>query len=207
MIIVGNGGFAKEVVFLLQRLNQYEISGYVIDAPFYQKNENMLGLTYLGEVDYLIKEIHKQVNVVIAIAQPNIKEKLVAQVKKNKQLLFPNLMDTTALIGMNINVGIGNIVMPYTTFTADITIGDFNMVNIGCTVGHDTVMGSFNSFYPNVNVSGHVTIANASEFGVGTKIIERNKIGSNVVTGAGSVVINDLEDNCKVVGVPATKYI
>ena len=38
---------------------------------------------------------------------------------------------------------------------------------------------------------------------MGTKVIQGIAIGSNVVSGAGSVIIRDVADNSTVVGVPA----
>ncbi len=39
-------------------------------------------------------------------------------IEGNNHLTFPNLIDTTALVGLNVQLGIGNILMPY-AYTAD----------------------------------------------------------------------------------------
>ena len=40
---------------------------------------------------------------------------------------------------------------------------------------------------------------------MGADIIQGTKVGSRVVIGAGGVVIDDTEDECTMVGVPARK--
>lgn len=39
--------------------------------------------------------------------------------------------------------------------------------------------------------------------GAGAKLLGPIKIGNNVIIGANAVVINDVPDNCMVVGIPA----
>ena len=39
--------------------------------------------------------------------------------------------------------------------------------------------------------------------GIGTDVIDNIKIGNNVIAGAGSVILKDLDDDLTVAGVPA----
>jgi sugar O-acyltransferase (sialic acid O-acetyltransferase NeuD family) len=200
-IIIGAGGFGKEIAFLLQSLSEYELLGFVDDEERMQGKE-VVGNPVLGNVDSLM-DINKKTAVFIGIASPDIKEKVYQKLKENTNLVFPNLIAPSALIGINVHLGIGNILMPYTTYTADIVLGNFNMVNISSTVGHDVKIGSYNSIFPSVNLSGHVTLGDKNEIGVGTKIIPNTAIGNRTIIGAGSVVVKDIESCTKNVGVPA----
>ena len=74
---------------------------------------------------------------------------------------------------------------------------------IGSTIGHDSIIGSYNAIFPNVNISGAVTLGDKNELGVGTKIIQERSIGDGNIIGAGSVVIRDIPHHSKWVGVPA----
>lgn len=203
IVIVGAGGFAKEIAFLISRLPEYKLVGFVDDNPILPPT--VLGKPILGDIDSLLTYSEK-VSVAIGIANPAIKQKLYYSLKSNPNLDFPTLVDPTALVGLQVKTGIGNILMPNTTYTADISIGDFNMINIGSTIGHDSMIGNFNSIYPSVNISGMVKIGDDNEIGVGTKVIQSIKIGDNNIIGAGSVVIRDITNGKKSVGVP-TKII
>lgn len=44
-------------------------------------------------------------------------------------------------------------------------IGNFNVMNAGVTVGHDSRIGNFNSFMPAVRISGEVTIGECNFLG------------------------------------------
>lgn len=203
IIIVGSGGFAKEVAFLLHQIDKYEVKGFSIDQDYVPSDKKLVGLPYLGEIDELIECIISPTNIVIAIANPAVKMSVHSRLVRNPYLKFPNLIHSSSLLGFNIKLGEGNVIMPYTTLTADITIGDFNMINIGCTIGHDVQIGAFNTLYPNNNISGNVTIKNNCELGVGTKIIPNCLLEDGIISGAGTIIIHNVEKNATVVGNPA----
>lgn len=200
-IIIGAGGFGKEIAFLLQSSSEYELIGFIDDGAKMQGKE-VVGKPVLGDVRLLL-DIRQETAVFIGIASPVIKEKMYQVLKENTKLLFPNLIANSALIGINVQLGIGNILMPYTTYTADIVLGDFNMVNISSIIGHDVKIGDYNSIYPSVNLSGNVILGDKNEIGVGTKVIQNVTIGNENIIGAGSVVIRNIENHTKSVGTPA----
>lgn len=199
-IIVGAGGFGKEIAFLLQQQNEYQWVGFVDDRK--SEQSDVLGKPVIGKIADLL-QVKTPMAVFLGIAAPTVKESIYEQLRQNPHLLFPNLFAPSALIGLNVQLGIGNILMPYTTYTADISIGDFNMINIGSTIGHDSIIGSYNAIFPNVNISGAVTLGDKNELGVGTKIIQERSIGDGNIIGAGSVVIRDIPHHSKWMGVPA----
>lgn len=201
IVIVGAGGFAKEVAFLLSRIPKYDLLGFV-DDNYLKLPKDILGKPVLGPISKLLS-YNFEINVAIGIANPKLKKKVYEELMENPYLGFPNLIDPTALIGLDVKLGIGNIIMANTTYTADITIENFNMINIGSTIGHDTTLGNYNAIYPSVNISGNVTLGNENEIGVGTKIIQDILIGDRNIIGAGTVVIRNIESQTKNVGIPA----
>ncbi|MGM0208192.1 hypothetical protein IGI96_002711 [Enterococcus sp. DIV0421] len=201
LVIIGAGGFAKEIIFLVERTNRFNVIG-LIDDNYFNLPDNLLSYPLLGGIDYL-KNLKKNTAVVIGISDPDVKRSIWDQLKKNDNLFFPNIVDDTALIGSEVSLGIGNIIMAYTTFSANIKVGDFNMINIHSTIGHDTIIKNFNSIYPAVNLSGNVHVGSGNEFGVGTKVIPGIDVGDDNKIGAGSVVIRNIKNKSKIVGVPA----
>ncbi|MGC6769611.1 acetyltransferase [Enterococcus sp. LJL51] len=201
LIIIGAGGHGKEVCFLVERLSEYELLGFLDDNKV---GEVVCGKPVLGGIAEA-GQLPVGTHVVFGISSPQFKEDIYNRYfrEKNGELVFPNLIDPSVLMGKSVKLGKGNVIMAYTTLTEDIVIGDFNAVNIGCTIGHDVSVGDFNSIYPSVNISGNVNLDNKIQLGVGSQIIQNINIGESVIIGAGSVVINEIADGNKVVGVPA----
>ena len=82
-------------------------------------------------------------------------------------------------------------------------IEEFVILNLSCTVGHDTTIGRFSSFMPTVNISGEINIGECVYVGTGAKIINKLNVGAYSVIGSGAVVTTNLPENCTAVGVPA----
>ena len=97
----------------------------------------------------------------------------------------------------------GCIVCAGNILTVNIVVHKFVILNLGCTVGHDTNIGEFSSFMPSVNISGDVIIGREVYVGTGAKIINQLSVGMGTVIGAGAVVTKSLPEKCTAVGIPA----
>lgn len=198
LVIVGDGGFAREVEWLVARINQVKPTWNLLG--FIDKDENKPKV--IGNDDYIVNS-KNELYVSIAIGDPKIRRKLYNIYKSNSRIKFANLIDPSVLLSEQIKLGEGNIICAGTILTVDISIGCCNLINLDCTVGHDVMIHDFVTVNPSVNVSGNVVLASGSFIGTGTQIIQGITIGNNTVVGAGAVVNHDLPSDCTAVGVPA----
>jgi sugar O-acyltransferase (sialic acid O-acetyltransferase NeuD family) len=205
IIIIGAGGFGREVKMLIDQMNlkgnKYEFLGYFDDGvktgTIINNNE------VLGSIDDLLKSDEK-INVIVAIGSPDIKKKIVEKLLKNSNIAFPTLIHPSVIIGDEfVKIGKGCIICAGTIITCNIIIKDFVILNLMCTVGHDTTIHSFASFMPSVNISGEVVIHEEVYVGTGAKIINQLEIGEQTIIGAGAVVSKSLPERCTAVGIPA----
>lgn len=203
--IFGAGGFGREVQNMIEDINlqskQYEFIGYFDDGKI--KGEIVNGYPVLGGIED-INNIDYELCIAIAIGNSQIKQNIVKKITNNK-VTYPTLIHPNAIIGnKNFNqIGKGCIICAGVIITVNIEIKDFVILNLCCTVGHDTVIKSFCSFMPTVNISGEVIIDDCVYVGTGAKIINQLTIGKNSIIGSGAVVVNNLPENCTAVGVPA----
>lgn len=201
--IVGSGGFAREVLTLINDINRdkprFEIVGFVgID-----KNQTIHGYPVIGN-DEEVNLTKEPLSLVVALGEPHMKAKIRSKYS-NPLVSFPTLIHPSVLIGDNQSVSFGDgcVVCAGCILTTDIQIKDFVTLNLMCTVGHDTEIENYSSFMPSVNISGEVIIHNGVYVGTGAKIINQLEIGENTIVGAGAVVAKSLPANCIAVGVPA----
>ena len=204
IVIIGVGGFGREVKVLIDQINEvenkYNIIGFYDDAQ--NLNESYNGVKYLGTLTDL-NACSEKIAVAVGIGDPKTKLKIVSQLM-NPNLYFPTLIHPSVIIGADeISFGKGTIIAAGCILTCNIAIGDFVTLNLCCTVGHDTVINSFASFMPSVNISGEVIIHEKVYVGTGAKIINQLEIGKNTIVGAGAVVSKSLPENCTAVGIPA----
>lgn len=201
--IVGTGGFAREVLTLINAINfqapKYEMIGFV----GLNNKQIIHGFSVIGSDDD-INKTKDSLSLVIAVGDPLMK-KHIREKFDNPFLCFPTLIHPSVAIGdqESIRFGEGCIVCAGSFLTTDINVGKFVTINLQCTIGHDTVIGDFSSFMPSVNISGEVKIHNGVYIGTGAKVINQIEIGQSTVVGAGAVVTKSLPDRCTAVGVPA----
>lgn len=209
IIIIGAGGFGREVQWLIERINEKEkektgeaawnILGYVDDGM--EVGTMVNDYPVLGGTDDLLKS-EKSTAVVCAIGAAAVRKKIVKKIRKNPIFTFPNLVDPSVQISRRIDLGEGNLICAGNILTVNISIADFCIINLDCTFGHDIKMDSFVTVYPGVHISGCVCVGACSELGTGSQIIQGKQIGKHVMVGAGSVVVKDIPDGCTAVGNP-----
>lgn len=204
LYIIGSGGFGREVLWLVERINQvgkvWDIQGFIDDdKTLCGRIENNYEI--LGDCKYL-GSLKDDIYVAIAIGSPKIKEKIVNKLSKFSNIHFATLIDPSVLYSNQVKIGEGSIICAGTIITVNIEIGKHVIINLDCTVGHDSIIEDYATILPSVNLSGNTITKKYTTIGTGAKIIQGITIGENVMVGAGTVVIRDIEGNCTVVGNP-----
>lgn len=203
VVIVGAGGFGREVCQWIEDINlarpTLRIVGF-LDGDTSKHGLTSHDLPILGDVDWLAGR--REIGAIIAVGSPATKRKLVERIRRDVHE-FPAVIHPRAVIGRNVNFGVGAIVCPDVILTTDITAGNFVTLNIDLTVGHDATLGDYCTLAPGVHVSGYVKIGEGVDVGTGATFVPGVEVGVWSVVGSGAVVSSSLPDNCTAVGVPA----
>lgn len=211
LFIVGSGGFGREVLWLVKRINEFEVSkgrnAIWEIAGFIDDNEQLHGSVQdeykvLGGCDYLAA-ISEDIYAVIAIGAARVKRCVAEKLSVCNNIHFATLIDPSVIISDRVEIGEGCIICAGTIITVDITIGKHVIINLDCTLGHDDIIEDYVTIYPSVNISGNVMIGEEAELGTGMQIIQGKNIGRQSIVGAGSIVIKNIPDKCTAVGSPA----
>ena len=202
LIIIGAGGFALEVIDLIESINliqrRFNIVGLLDD---HKKKFNIEKYSIIGNIsDY---KDYSQHSFIIAIANPKIRAAIYSELKLNG-IKTPNLVHpkTEISIYTKLKNNSGIIINYATQISADVKIEEAVIIDSKCYIGHETSLKSFVTIYPGVNISGKNTINDKSEIGLGSNIIQGLTIGSNTLIGAGSTVLSNIKDNVVAVGTP-----
>ena len=154
LLIIGTGGFAKEVEFVARKMNFEKI--------FFISNNNdnidkLLGHSKIIGNDDWCYNCDNNYNFAIGNGTPVIREYIVKNYSAKIYNFInrcPNIIDPNIILDDHIKIGKGNIITAGVQMTIDITIGNFNIFNLNSTVGHDTIIGNYNVFNPSTNISG-----------------------------------------------------
>lgn len=207
LLIVGASGFGREVAWLVDRINQYEISpkweilGF-IDDNIKIHGEVVNGYSVLGGITILEK--YPDAYAVCAIGSSKARRHVIETIKNRYSFVkFATLIDPSVIKSDRVLIGEGTIICAHSILTVNIEIGQHVIINLHCTVGHDAILHDYVTIYPNVNISGAAKIGINSEIGTGSQVIQGITIGEHSIIGAGAVVIRDVPHSCTAVGCPA----
>jgi len=203
LIIIGAGGFGLEVFWLAERLG-YEVIGFLDDIQD-QDKEVISGKKILGKVSDW--QTFKESQFTLAVGSPVGRKKTYNEMTEaSAKPLFATLIDPFARVGINVNIGEGSIICAGVVLTAQINVGIQTIINLNCTIGHETKIGNFVTIAPLTAISGRVIIGENVELGTSSAVRPGLEIGSNSLLGMGGILTKNMPENTVFYGNPA-KFI
>lgn len=203
IILIGGGGHCKSVIDSLNRLNQYNIRG-VIDIEE-NLGEIISGYKVIGtdnDLEKLFSQGIKYAFITLgSVGNPTNRIKLY-NLCKGINYTIPKIIDSTAIISDNTDIGLGTFVAKGVIINSDTVIGENAIINTGSIIEHDCRIGNNVHISPAVTLGGGVHIGDNSHIGIGSTIIQNISIGRNVIIGSSSNVIRDISDDIKAYGNP-----
>lgn len=204
VLIIGAGGHGRELRCWYERAAARQslprLIGFV-DARTELHGTEVLGLPVLGDESWIAARRH--VGVLLGLGLPSVRAAVVRRLAA-LELVFPSVIDPSAVVGRDVVVGRGVMICANATVTTGVQLGDFSLVNFGATVGHDCRIGAWSSVSPGANLSGFTVLGEGVDLGAGAVTIPGKTIGQWSVIGAGAVVTRNIPDNVMAAGVPAT---
>ncbi|MBN2663216.1 MAG: acetyltransferase [Bacteroidales bacterium] len=205
MIIIGAKGFAKEVLQIFYQKNETENLHFFDNINIFSTDKLYGKFRIIQEVEDVIKIFEFDNRFVLGIGNPTNRFQLSEKFKRLGGELN-SIISPYANIGAYGNtIMSGTNIMTGAVITNDILIEEGVLINLNCTIGHDSIIEKYSELCPGVHISGNVKIGAFSFVGTGAVILPDIKIGKNVIIGAGAVVTKDVQDNALMVGSPAKK--
>ncbi len=208
IIIIGSGGYGKEVKTVIDAINKisptWNVTAFYDDA--FTGNVAIIdGINCLGTIDDLISLNHEDLNLVFGIADRNVVNNVVDKFKNNNTIKFPNIIHPTVEINSGVVLGKGNVIVFGCFLSCDVILGDFNFFNTFVSIGHDTIIGNFNCLMPRTQISGYTVIGNHNFFGMNSALLQNKKIGNNNIINSYTFLTKNITNDRKYFGVPGKR--
>jgi len=198
IVIIGANGHGKVVADIAKK-NGYE------DIAFLDDNISLKecnGYPVVGTVEEINQ--HRNKDCFIAIGNAQVRQKIqLALYKANIKIV--TLVHPNAVIGENVSLGKGTVVMAGSVINPSVKIGDGCIINTCSSVDHDCILGDFVHVSVGAHVAGTVTIGNRTWVGAGATVNNNIEITGDCLIGAGAVIVKDIEESGTYIGVPAKK--
>lgn len=202
LVILGCGGFAREAcLHTLDTFNNIEI-------VFYDDFPKTCHLEIIGkkfEIFSSFEELKKKgfSSFIIGVGIPDVKSVLVEKALKNGLHPHDSIVHPKAII-QDAKIGKGGVICPGVILTTNITIGDYVVLNLNSTVGHDSIVNDFTTCNPGSSISGMCILDQGIYFGVGAATKEGVSIAKNSIIGGQAFVTKSIsKEGSTWIGIPA----
>lgn len=202
-VIFGAGGLGHEIWGWIKHSKNTGVAkrpiAFVDDNPALSGSEYD-GIPVVGRDHFAGRTVHYVNAVGSARARKIVSESLLGEGWQPLTYIHESVFR-----GINVKIGTGAVVCPRSTLSSDCSLGDHVLVNVGCGVGHDVVLGSYSILLGTVSLNGNVTVGEGVTVGAGAVIHPGRRIGDGAVIGMSSAVFSHVKAGITVVGNPARK--
>jgi UDP-perosamine 4-acetyltransferase len=201
VILIGGGGHGRVVLDILRTGGEFNPIGF-LDADPELAGQIIGGVPVLGQINLLPKLKSKTNKAIITIGDNRARMSYAGKLRDHGYSLI-NAIHPSAVISETAKLGVNIVVAAGAVISADAIIGDGAIINTAAIIDHECEIGDGCHVCPAAAVAGRVRIGEEAFIGLGCRIIQCLNIGSRAIVGAGAVVLNDVDDDTTVVGVPA----
>lgn len=200
LLIIGASGHGKVLADIALSMNRWQNVAFLDD----DKNiHSSMGLEVIGASEDVIRHID-QYEIIVGIGNNKTRQN-IHEMLETLGASIPKLIHPSAVIGSQVDIGVGTVVMAGVVVNCCTNIGKSCIINTGSTVDHDNHIEDFVHISPGVYLAGTVRVGKGSWLGIGSVVSNNINITEGCKVGAGSVVVKDINEPGVYVGVPVRR--
>ncbi|MFG6119301.1 acetyltransferase [Thalassobacillus sp. B23F22_16] len=200
LLIIGASGHGKVVADIALKMNKWQSIAFLDDD---KSIKSSMGLKVIGTSDDVFAHIDEY-EIFVGIGNNPTRQR-IHEVLETFGASIPVLIHPNAVIGEQVEVGFGTVVMAGVVINCCTSIGKGCIINTGSTVDHDNKIKDFVHISPGVHLAGTVKVGKGTWLGIGSVISNNLNITRGCKVGAGSVVVKDITEPGVYVGVPVRR--
>lgn len=203
LVIVGAGGFAREVAQAVQDGDRWRLLGHLDDDPTLHGRE-VDGVPVLGGCG-LLRELPPQIRVVVCVGSPRdyaVRSRLVWRLGLPEER-YATVVHPTAVVSGSSVVGPGSVLLAHCVLTAAVRVGAHVAVMPHTVLTHDDVVEDFATLASGVRLGGGAHLERGAYVGAGALVREYVTVGAWSLVGMGSAVLDDVPPGEVWAGTPA----
>lgn len=200
LLIIGANGHGKVVADIALKLNKWQSIAFLDDN---ENIESSMGIDVIGKTKDAFMYV-EDYDIFVGIGNNTIREK-IQRMLEAEDATIPTLIHPSAIIGKQVELGFGSVVMAGAVINCCSKIGNGCIINTSVTIDHDNFIDDYVHISPGSHLAGTVRVGRSSWLGIGSIVSNNVNIFSGCIVGAGAVVVRDITETGNYVGVPARR--
>lgn len=204
-LVVGAGGFGREALSWALHVDQsdWRLEGF-LDANPDATNGKFAAFPVVGDPARW-KPASDEV-FIAGIGDPATRLRVCGELMA-KGAQFLTIVHPSVIFAPETEIGLGCVVAPNAVISANVKLGDFVLVNIAASLGHDSCVGEGTTISCHCDIMGFASVGRCCFLGSHASILPAKKVGDYAIVGAGSVVVRNVHARTTVMGVPAQTLV
>jgi len=202
VIVIGGGEHARVVIEVLRAAARYRLVGFVDPDPG-DETRRRFGIARLGDESALAG--HPGALGLLGFGALRARQRRPEAVTRLGPRLagWATALHPTAWVSPTAEIGEGTVVMAGVIVQTGARVGRHCVLNTGSIVEHDVVLEDQAQVAPRVTLGGGVRVGAMAYIGLGAVVRDHVVVGSEATVGMGAVVVRDVAEKARVMGVPA----
>lgn len=200
LLIIGASGHGKVVADIALKMDKWQSIAFLDDD---ESINSSMGIEVVGKSIDAFKHI-QDCDLFVGVGNNATREK-IQQKLEAEGASIPTLIHPTAVIGQDVELESGVVVMAGVVINCCSSIGRGCIINTGATIDHDNLIEDYVHVSPGVHLAGTVKVGSGSWLGIGSIVSNNLEIASGCKLGAGAVVVKDITEPGTYVGIPVRR--
>ncbi|WP_078431937.1 acetyltransferase [Metabacillus halosaccharovorans] len=200
LLIIGASGHGKVIADIALKMNKWEKIAFIDDN---KSIKSLIGIEVIGTTEQ-IHDYLEDYQIFVGIGNNDTRQKIY-EMLNNIGADIPVLIHPNAVVGKQVEIGIGTAIMAGAVINCSTKIGKGCIINTGSTIDHDNYIEDFVHISPGAHLAGTVKVGQGSWLGIGSIISNNVIITNGCMLGAGAVVIKNITEPGVYVGVPVRR--
>jgi sugar O-acyltransferase (sialic acid O-acetyltransferase NeuD family) len=207
IVLVGAGGYAREVAALIEDVNLFVPGRYELVAFLLDERYEIESVPFPAPVIHTIDGYAgwDEVEAICCIGDPAARRAIVTRLADKRVRWATVTHPHFSRLGPGTTIGEGSVVDRYAGATVNVKIGRHVHINASSGFGHDSVVGDFVTVSAFANVTGRCVVEDDVFVGDHAVILPGLRVGRGAKVGAGSVVVRSVPAGATVFGNPAKR--
>ncbi|WP_052487498.1 PglD-related sugar-binding protein [Gordoniibacillus kamchatkensis] len=158
LIIIGAGGHGRVVSNIAERQFPEIEQIFVDDKTVGTEVRGKRVASTIREIRSILQTLPGQVGIVVAIGHNDTRKIIAGMIEpivlSERRFHYATIIDPSAVISPDAQIGYGTVIMPNTTISSQANIGSHCIINNNSSIDHDCEIGDFCHISPGVHLTG-----------------------------------------------------